>query len=282
MVNVALVTITSKSVNKVRLIKNALSPDTRIKVLDEFSGRLLRKITSAGDKIIAEFDTKKYSPFLNKASQAIRGETAKGVIFIEGSYYSNISIPSCARPIEVDGRRESEQAYAPHGYDIPVDTPMYKYASSDRVHTILDAHRETQRRLDMPVMFGEWGGFSEGDEWLPHLSYILNAFDEYHWSSTYWAYFGGLFDSPAMRVLVRPHPVAVTGEILQYHWDDKNRVFTLAYRQSRKYSVPTEVWLPCEPSKVEVPGEYTTEPSGEGVMLGLTTGAGVNNIRVEL
>jgi endoglycosylceramidase len=54
-------------------------------------------------------------------------------------YTSNLGITSHIEPMMgPDGQRDPQQAYAPHGYDIVVDTPQAAKASQARIELILE------------------------------------------------------------------------------------------------------------------------------------------------
>ena len=191
-----------------------------------------------------------------KAARATRKCGNEKFVFLENSYYSNLGIPySCPRPI-LSGRTDNNVIFSPHAYDFMVDTPSYKYASNDRVGSIFAEHRRSQQRLGVPVIVGEWGGFTEGDEWFPHIEFLLDLFDSYKWSNTYWCYFGGFTDTEVYKkVLTRPHPVAVTGEIESYGYDRENKEFHLSFVQLEETKAKTEIFVPSVPKYAELDGE---------------------------
>ena len=140
----------------------------------------------AADVTVENFDKNRYSPFLCKMSTAVREVTDRGIMFMANNYYSNMGIPCCNTHIKTNGEIESQQVFAPHAYDLMVDTPAYKYANNSRVGMIFDEHRKTQERLQIPCLVGEWGSCAEGDGWYPHIRFLQDKFDSYKWSNTYW------------------------------------------------------------------------------------------------
>ena len=232
-----------------------------IKVLEPFEDPdLFRKVTSAADSLIHKFDTGVYSQFLNRTAKAIRTVTDNGIMIMENSYYSNLGIPYSTPVINYDGKREKKVCFAPHAYDLMVDTPAYKYASNSRVGSIFDEHKRSQDRLDVPVIVGEWGGTSEGYEWLHHINFLLDKFDNNRWSNTYWAYYDGMLTDPIMQSLRRTSPVAVCGDITECKTDRENGVFTLVYEQEKEYDLPTEIFVHKPAASIECSAEYTLEP----------------------
>lgn len=292
--NLVKTTIFDKSISLKELVKRALKPETRHEVLDLYGGPQLRRATSAADELIKKFDTTSYSHFINKAAKTIRELGSDKIIVMENSYYSNLGIPySCPIP-SVDGNADENVVFAPHAYDFMVDTPEYKYANNARIKAIFDEHKRSQERLGVPVIVGEWGGYTEGNEWFHHIKFLEELFDSYKWSSTYWLNFDGSHDWSDLDstfkselitdVLMRPHPIAVTGEIKSFRHDRENSSFMLEYAQEKEYTVPTEIYLPSKPSQIQTDGEYTLEniDGCEAVILKLKTDAGEHEIKVSL
>lgn len=250
------VTLVDRRISRCKLIKDALGKE-KIKVLDHYNGDIFHSIVLAGHKLINKFDTERYMPFLNKTSAKIREATDKGILFIENSYYSNLSIPCGNNAIEVNDKREENQCFSPHGYDLMVDTELYKYASNSRVDAIFDEHRNTQMRMKNAVLVGEWGGHSNGTEWFPHVEHLIDIFDKYKWSSTYWTYWTGLLDEEIMTVISRPYPKAVTGEIKSYCHDREKDEFIITYYQDKEYDVPTVIFAHKPVKEVVTDGEVS-------------------------
>ncbi|MCR5523502.1 MAG: cellulase family glycosylhydrolase [Clostridia bacterium] len=268
--------ITDKRCNVPVLLGNIISGKI-IKCLEPFNDySLFRKITSNADGLIRKFDTGVYSEFLNRTASAIREVTDNGIIMMENSYYSNLGIPYSTPAVTVNGKREEKLCFAPHAYDLMVDTPAYKYASNTRVGGIFDEHRISQLKLNVPVIVGEWGGQSEGTEWLYHIDFLLRKFDSYHWGQTYWCYYEGLLENPVMTCLRRTFPRAVSGKIDSYNWDKDNKVFTLNYTQDKNYSAPTEIYLHKEPIKIVCDGKYKVS----GSILSIETKPGTHSVTV--
>ena len=245
------VTLLDRQLKRTKMLGDLLHKSRRPRLLDHYTGDVFRKITAAGDDLIRKFDLERYSPFLNRVSSAIREVTPGGIVFMENCYYSNLGIPCSTPPVEVGGMREPLQCFEPHAYDFMVDTPSYKFASNDRISAIFNEHRRTQVRLGVPVVVGEWGGYSEGTEWFPHVKHILAIFDANKWSNTYWAYFKGLFETPLINVLDRPYPAAVPGEIVSYRHDREEESFSLCFEQTEPCEAPVEIYLHKPAKRIE-------------------------------
>ncbi len=228
-----------KEIKHGKMFLNIFSSSRLEKILNQISYKFLRKVTSSSDKIIADFDTKIYHPFMEKVSKKIREIDKEKLIFLENSYYSNLGIPYSCPEIKIDGKRMNNQIFSPHAYDFMVDTPSYKYASNDRVGGIFSEHKKSQDRLNVPVIVGEWGGFGSSDDekWLLHIKYLLAVFDLNKWSNTYWQYSENFFNSPLMKVFIRPYPCAVSGKIKNYFYDYESKTFSLSFEQEKETDV---------------------------------------------
>ena len=281
--NLAATTLTDSRINKCKMIKEVLTKGRAIHVLDQYKPDVFHKLVNKAAPLVNKFDREKYMPFLNSTAEEIRTVSKDPIIFIENSYYSNLGIKCDVSPVTINGKREANQLFAPHAYDLMVDTPAYKYANSGRVQSIF-ARRKTEQdsNLKIPVLVGEWGGYSEGTEWLHHIEFLLNLFDSYKWSNTYWAYFDGLMESPLGQVLKRPYPRAVTGRIISYSHDRRANTFTLTYKQDKKYKVPTEIFLHKPVESIETDGKYEIEKIDDEIsVLKLKTGVGDHTITIK-
>ncbi len=226
--------IFSKKINTGKLLKSVFTGDQK-SMLDCIGGDVIRDVMERVDALSAEFDYQKYSPFLNKTTAAIREITKNGIVMMEQSYLCNSGIKQSVPAITVNGKREPNQCFGPHAYDFTVDTPLYQYANSDRVKAFFTEIHNTQLRLEIPVVVGEWGGCSDNTDtsWFPHAYELLDFFDERQWGQAYWDYHGDDLDSPLMTMLSRTHPVAVAGDIIKYGYDRQNNVFTLSFNAEK-------------------------------------------------
>lgn len=278
------VTLCDPSISKKELIDTLIHKDKRLRIAEQYTSYHMRKVTSKADALVKKFDTERYTPFINETTSKIRTVNKNGIVFLENCYYSNLAIPCCAGEITVDGKRDKSFGYAPHTYDLVADSPMYKYAGTNRIKAQLEEPRRMQERLDIPVVFGEWGGYQADTEWYYHCEYILDTFDKYHWSDTYWAYFPGLFESPIYDgVLNRPYPRAVAGKITEYRHDRENNAFTLSFEQPEGVNAPTEIYAHKPVKSVKTDGKYQINKAdiGCGAVISISTEPGTHSVIVE-
>ena len=252
-------------------------------MLDCIGGDVIRDVTEPVDMAAGWFDREKYSPFLNKTTAAIREITQNGIIMMEQNYICNSGVKQSAPPITVNGVREPNQCFGPHSYDFSVDTPLYQYANTSRVKAFFNEMRNTQLRLNVPVVVGEWGGCSNNKDtsWFPHAYSLLDYFDELHWGQMYWDYHGDDLDSPLMEMLCRTHPVAVAGRINKYGFNRDTNEFTLSYNADKKGETIIYVH---KPFKVSDGTEYKVIESYDSgaSLISFKAVKGENNIKVNI
>jgi endoglycosylceramidase len=254
----AIKTTLSSQISKKELALSLTKKEPIEKILSLYDYDTIRKITSPADKYVENFDKNLYTPFINRMTKAVREVTDNGIILLENNYYSNLGIPFSAQVASVDGKREENQAFSPHAYDLMVDTQLYKYASNERVEGIFNQRKlEQDTRLNMPVIVGEWGGqCPNGTDWLKHIEYLLDLFDKNKWSHTYYFYHPYYKKSPVVNLLKRPYPIAVTGQIVSYHHNRRENTFYLEYNQDNDYDCPTEIFAHKKIKKIETDSEY--------------------------
>lgn len=275
-------TVTDNRIDKKKLLSSLSQKEPVAKILKQYNADILNTITTPCKEIAETFDKGKYSAFLNKVASAIRQQTDKGIIFFEHSYYSNLGIPFSSPAITVNGKREKNQAFAPHAYDFMVDTPLYRHADNNRVEAIFNQRRKEQKEnLNMPVAVGEWGGGCYPYDWIPHAEFLLDLFDKYKWSHIYWCYNLQINNSPVMDMLCRAHPVAVCGEIIEYRFSKEEKKFTLRFRQDKEYDCFTEIFCHSKVKQIKTDGSYCVEHSGRYTsVLKIKTDIGIHNIEI--
>lgn len=254
-------------------LANAFSePNTKRHFLLELDDKTLySQMVQAAEPLVKNFDTLHLQPFYEKITRATRQVTNKGIILMENCYFSNSGIPCNLSPIQdINGNREKLQAYAPHGYDLVVDTPDTAYLSYDRLDVIFDTHRKVQEKLAVPVIIGEWGAHYMHKEGLEYIEHLLDIFDAYKWSHTYWCYQSSIKNAPAMALLNRPYPQAVCGEILHYGYVRKDNCFTLSWNEESNSGLESIIYLHTPPSRILFEGLFELHPissSSKGCLL---------------
>ncbi|GMQ58287.1 hypothetical protein AN1V17_26820 [Vallitalea sediminicola] len=267
--------LTQQDMSPEQLMASFTNVDQKNKLLKDIDNvELYTAMAKSALHLVSEFDKGALASFYKRITKAIRQVSDKGIVMMENSYFSNMGI-ECSIPSITDdnGIKEKNQAYAPHGYDLVVDTPEVVHASNNRIDTILNAHKKVQERLNIPVMFGEWGAHSMYSEGMYHIVHILDTFDKYKWSNTYWCYHENIEQAPVMDILKRPYPQAVSGKIIKYHYNRESNVYTLEWIENSNTLAPTEIYLPHEPKSIDIDSEFSINKisnMSESVILSIT------------
>ena len=180
------------------------------KQISEWMGdmELYRGMLVAGVPIMQEFERGRLMPLYTRVSQSIRQADPRHILFLEPAMSANLGIPSALTPlVDEQGRRDPQQAYAPHGYDIVTDTELLGLTSNARIELIFSRHAETARRLGMPTLVGEWGAFYENPAAAPAARFVVRQFDALQCGDIYWAY-RRTFGQTPLRPALERHPAA--------------------------------------------------------------------------
>lgn len=224
-------------------------------------------VVDAPQRAVQEFERTRVVPMFQRVTNAIREADTNHIVFLETLTACNMGVRTGVGPLTgADGKRDPLQAFAPHGYDIVVDTPDLTNASNDRVQLIFDRHAESGKRLDMPVLIGEWGAYGEaGPEILPTAQFTVRQFEMHLFSDTYWNYGRNVEDASYFPALCRAVPVRVAGALVSYENNPDSRTFSCVWKEDPSIAAPTRVYLPerC------VSGEdgILIEPAGDGFTL---------------
>ncbi|GAB3662821.1 hypothetical protein GCM10028791_38080 [Echinicola sediminis] len=182
--------------------------------------------------IAAKFEKEKLQPFYQKVANTIREIDQEKILFLEHTYFGNMGVKSSIeRTVLPNGQPDSLVAYAPHGYDLVVDTDQAEEASTLRIDFIMERIKNTGKRLQMPVWLGEWGAYyGGGDEIVPVAKHTMGQIEQHLFSNAYWSYDPGAENlSYFQKVIMRPYPVCVSGRLLSYKNDADNKRFEVSW-----------------------------------------------------
>ncbi len=209
---------------------------------------LYTAFVDAQKKLSQAFERQQLQPMYQRVTDAIRKADPASILLLETNYHCNLGVYSGIEPVRGrDGKRDAQQAYAPHGYDIVVDTPALIHANPKRVQLIFNRHGETAKRLAMPMIIGEWGAFGGADERiLPSARILQQQFEGLLCGDTYWNYGGDIDKKPYFPVLNRSIPSRIAGRLLRYGNDPKTNTFTCLWEEAENVSAPTIIYLAKE------------------------------------
>ena len=230
----------------------------RLKILQSLSEKeVYRMVIDAIYEVSATFEKTTLTQFFQQARNEIRTVDTNHIIFLEHNYFTNMGVTGGLQPIvDENGNPDSLIAYAAHGYDLVVDTDAIAAGSNDRVELIFERIAESGQRLNMPVLIGEWGALPNKNPELESVAdFLMNTFNKHQFSDTYWAYGQHMKDASYLKILQKPYPVAVSGELLNYKIDWLEKVFTCEYKNNPALNVPTLLYVPNKNS------EFIIEPN---------------------
>lgn len=218
-----------------QLIQDFFDPEKRMKAL-QFMSKTERyaSIIDVVTEGYARFERDTLSAFFSKVAQAIRQVDSETAIFLETNYFSNIGVISGIEPaVDVNGNRDANQVYAPHGYDLVTDTNFSNAANAERVQLIFERHEQTRQRLNMPLVIGEWGAYY-GSSGAKEAAYVVKELlEKLLCGDTYWSYEGRDMDQYTFfKAIRRAYPMAVVGCLQHYHYDPDSEVFTMSWEEA--------------------------------------------------
>jgi endoglycosylceramidase len=203
---------------------------------------------------VHRFDREVLSPFYQQVADAIREVDTQTLLFLEASYFSNMGVRSGILPVQRNGGRDPQQIYAPHGYDLIVDTTANEFWSPARVDVIFSHHEEISHVRGWPMLVGEWGAFWVNAEGVgcgtkPQADQLRGIFERACCGDTFWCYpdegksrqnLDGFRYSDA---IVRGIPLAVNGTLVSYSWKPEEKVLDLVWVEGDTVA-DTELWVP--------------------------------------
>jgi endoglycosylceramidase len=165
---------------------------------------LFKGASEAAGPIMQEFERGRLLPMYARVRKAIREVDSQHILFLEPAMSANLGVPSALAPLtDGSGRRDPQQAYAPHGYDLVTDTSSIDLISPGRIAFIFHRHAELARKMRMPMLVGEWGAFYDHSAAAPAARFTMRLFEKLGCGDLYWAYRPQLAQSPLLRALER-------------------------------------------------------------------------------
>lgn len=242
------------------VLRQVLTPDSLSgkSIMEKLSDMSTYKaILDAAGGVCQTFEREKLTPMFQRVGEAIRKVDRRHILFIAPCVFTNPGIPSALEPVlGEDGQVDPHQAFAPHAYDITVDSPNPEDANSSRLSLIFERHAETARRLGMPFVVGEWGAFYGSPNVIPVARAYAHEFEKYLAGDTYWDFHEGFERTAFFPMLERPYPHAVSGKIVQYQYDSEKETFKCSWDESGNETKPSIFFFPGErfptDSKIEL------------------------------
>ncbi|MFA5056737.1 MAG: cellulase family glycosylhydrolase [Opitutaceae bacterium] len=222
------------------------APEGRAAILKKLEDpQVYARVLDSAQPLYQEFERTKLMALFQRITDAIRQVDRNHIIFLETCGSANMGVYSGIEPMkDAAGERDPLQAYAPHGYDLVTDTPDAASASNGRVELIFSRHGETERRLGMPMLVGEWGAYYGNAQALPAAQHVCRQLEKLLCGDTYWALEQNLGQQSVLQALCRPYPMCVPGTLLKYRADPEARKFICVWREEAGARGESQFFIP--------------------------------------
>jgi endoglycosylceramidase len=210
------------------------------------SGKYSR-VLDVATELNQQFEKNTLQPMYQRVADAIRTTDTTHILFLEHAYFGNTGIRSGIEPVKAkNGKNDPLVAYGAHGYDLLVDTKNYDNQSNSRVELLFSRINETSKRMNVPVVVGEWGAFSGNSESMASSAYfITKLFERFEFSNTYWAYYNGIENNLYFKsAIIRPYPQYTGGILDKYNLNIETGLFTCSWEESAEVNAPTVIYIP--------------------------------------
>jgi endoglycosylceramidase len=215
---------------------------SRMQDADKYS-----RVIDVAAELNQQFEKATLQPMYQRVGDAIRMADTTHILFLEHAYFGNTGIRSGIEPVKgKNGKNDPLVAYGAHGYDLLVDTKNYDSQSNTRVELIFSRINETSKRMNVPVLVGEWGAFSGNSKSMASAAmFILQLFERFGFSNTYWAYYKGIEDNLYFNsAIVRPYPQYTAGVLNNYSFNHETGIFSCSWEESPAVIAPTVIYIP--------------------------------------
>lgn len=166
---------------------------------------VFKAMLEAGEPYMQKFDQAQLVPMYSRVRKAIRQVDDRHILFLEPNMSTNLGIETAITPLVDDAdKRDAEQAFSPHVYDIVVDTDMLDLMSMDRIRLTVDRDWQFSHRVRMPTLVGEWGAFYMNPAAVEPTRTMAKLFDRKGESEMFWAFRPALAQWPGLEALKRP------------------------------------------------------------------------------
>lgn len=205
------------------------------------------RVVDAVYELSADFEKNHLQPMYQKVADAIRSVDKHHILFFNHNYFVNTGVSTALEATTLaDGSRDPNVAYAAHGYDLVVDTKEVENPSYERVEFIFERVAESGKRMDMPIMVGEWGALhGKSLKMVETAQHLVNLFEDHLYSNTYWAYYSDIAEYPYFQqAIIRPYPQYISGDLIDYNFDFDTGEFSCTWEENGEAKAPTVIHVP--------------------------------------
>jgi endoglycosylceramidase len=238
---------TGKIYTEEELLKTWSDEDLRLKALSWMSDTTrYAQVIKAATELSQKFEKNELGSMYQRVADKIREVDSTHILLLEHAYFSNAGVESGIEPVAKNGKADSLVAYAAHGYDLLVDTKSYDQSSDSRVAFIFSQINNASRRMNVPVIVGEWGALPGNSEDAVKRGQTLKSiFDKYQFSQTYWAYHEGVDKGLFFHnTFDRPNPRFISGALKNSGFNYQTGEFTCTWEESPEIMKSTVIFVP--------------------------------------
>jgi endoglycosylceramidase len=204
--------------------------------------------------------------FYRGVIDVIRGVDPEPWVLVEPAPTSNLGLSSELAPLE-----RERVLYGPHFYPTNIELHGVYEGSRQSLRKQLRTLCSDARRLDMPLVVGEFGVRRNVRGASQYLNEVYDVFDEAKMSALYWSLERGGESSYGMldrqsqvamqgRRAARPYPGRIAGTSQGWRWDAEQGIFTARWDESTGATGETRIALP----ELAFPEKIQVELQGEG------------------
>jgi len=252
------------------------SEASRMEALNMISTRdRYSKVVDAVYEVSAAFEKNQLQPFYQKVADAIREVDMNHILIYNHNYFVNTGVSTALEATKLpDGTRDPQVAYGAHGYDLVVDTKENENQSRDRVEFIFDRVAESGKRMNMPVLLGEWGALhSKSEKMVETAQHLVGIIETHKFSNTFWAYYGDIDQYPFFqKAIVRPYPQRISGKLDLYDYNFESGEFTFVWEESGNEQEPSVIYVPVMANLTEE--DIATSPAADQIVFEHCTTSG--------
>ena len=180
--------------------------------------------------LVRNFESKIYTEFLYECERLFIGKRVK--LFYEPWMGTSSGIMSCLRFMP-----EVDAVYIPHYYDIIVDFKQpYTELNKISMITAVKIKMNEADRMNVPLLFGEWGISPDSDNFDAYRNDFLDVCDNYRIGWIWWPY-------DDFAKLSRVYPQKIAG--INPTWKHNKYDFELEFDKI-ECAMPTEIYIPME------------------------------------
>ncbi|MFC1417506.1 cellulase family glycosylhydrolase [Streptacidiphilus cavernicola] len=204
------------------------------------------------------FETGPLAAFYRRTIAAVRSVDANHWLFVEPAAISaGSSLPSALPRLDDPRHGGARIGYAPHLYPQPLDdggsyTGSTAFLTDRFLASWTIQVERTARRMDAPVLLGEWGLDTSGDGAHLYIDKVQTVLDQMMVGGAMWSSDPGPWspwtkpgvEAPIAAVIATAYPRAIAGTPVSFMYDKSTLALTVSWKDAPGVTGSTDVYLP--------------------------------------